>query len=33
MSGARQADAARAFVDFLTAPAAVGVFRSKGMEP
>jgi len=33
LSGARQAEAAKALIDFLTTPAAVGVFRAKGMEP
>lgn len=33
MTGARQAEAAKALVDFLTTPAAVGVFKSKGLEP
>jgi molybdate transport system substrate-binding protein len=31
--GARQPDAAKAWVKFLTAPAAAAVFRSKGLEP
>lgn len=32
-AGAKQADAAKALVKFLTAPAAAPVFRKKGMEP
>lgn len=32
-TGAKQAEAAKALVDFLTTPAAVGVFKSKGLEP
>ena len=33
LTGARQAEAAKALVDFLTTPAAVRVFKAKGMEP
>lgn len=33
MTSARQAEAAKALIDFLTTPAAVRVFKSKGMEP
>lgn len=33
MTGARQAEAAKALVDFLTTPAAVSLFKSKGLEP
>ncbi len=33
MTGARQPEAAKALVDFLTTPAAVKVFKSKGLEP
>jgi molybdate transport system substrate-binding protein len=32
-TGAKQADAAKALVKFLTSPAAAPVFRKKGMEP
>ena len=32
-AGAKSADAARAWITFLTSPAAATVFRSKGMEP
>jgi molybdate transport system substrate-binding protein len=33
MTGARQPEAAKALLDFLTTPAAVGMFKSKGLEP
>lgn len=33
LTGARQAEAAKALVDFLTTPAAVSLFKSKGLEP
>jgi molybdate transport system substrate-binding protein len=33
IAGAREADAAKALVNFITAPAAAGVFKKIGMEP
>ncbi len=33
LTGARQAEAAKALVDFLTTPTAARVFKAKGMEP
>jgi molybdate transport system substrate-binding protein len=33
MAGAKQPQAAKAFIDFITTPAAVKVFKAKGMEP
>ena len=33
LTGARQAETAKAFLDFITTPAAVKVFASKGLEP
>jgi molybdate transport system substrate-binding protein len=33
MTGARQAEAAKALLDFLTTPAAISLFKSKGLEP
>jgi molybdate transport system substrate-binding protein len=33
MTGARQAEAAKALIDFLTTPAAISLFKSKGLEP
>jgi molybdate transport system substrate-binding protein len=33
MTGARQPEAAKAFIDFLSTPAAARVFKAKGMEP
>ena len=32
-AGAKQADAARALVKFITAPAAAAAFKKRGMEP
>ncbi|MBV8323279.1 MAG: substrate-binding domain-containing protein, partial [Hyphomicrobiales bacterium] len=33
IAGAKEADAARALVNFITAPAAAAVFKKIGMEP
>ena len=33
LTGARQTEVAKAFLDFITTPAAVGVFKTKGLEP
>jgi molybdate transport system substrate-binding protein len=33
ISGTKQAEAARAFIDFLASPAAAQVIRAKGLEP
>jgi molybdate transport system substrate-binding protein len=33
LTGARQPEAAKALIDFLSTPAAAGVFKAKGMEP
>ena len=33
LTGARQAETAKAFLDFITTPAAVKVFAAKGLEP
>jgi molybdate transport system substrate-binding protein len=33
MTDARQPEAAKALIDFLTTPAAVSAFKAKGLEP
>ena len=33
LTGARQPEAAKALIDFLSTPAAARVFKAKGMEP